>query len=173
MMMNGSRLLPRRPFTHVAVQLLWWTWGQFKRHRIHQGGALSGKWLCGGKLTPATAVKVVVTGGSLSADVKRWKLPRESDGEDKRSREIGAGKWALRVLLTWEHAGILPNQSNPPKLTLLVRHPAVPPLNPCAPHPWLSPEGAPKRESVVWRFFLTDTLKIALMVLHTVHFSLN
>lgn len=63
--------LPRRPFTHVAAQLLWWTREQFKRHRLHQGGALSGKWLCDGKLTPATAVKVVVTGGSLSADVKR------------------------------------------------------------------------------------------------------
>lgn len=144
MMMNGSRLLPRRPFTHVAVQLLWWTWGQFKRHRIHQGGALSGKWLCGGKLTPATAVKVVVTSGSLSADVKRWKLPRESDGEDKHYGEIGARKWALRMLLTWEHAGILPNQSNPPKLTLLVRHSTVEPL---CPPPVAQPWGSPQERS--------------------------
>lgn len=74
------------------------------------------------------------------------------------------------MLLTQEHAGILPNQSNPPKLTPLVRHPDDTPLNPCAPHPWLSPEGAPKRESVVWRFSLTDILKITLMVLHTVQY---
>lgn len=44
------------------------------------------------------------------------------------------------------------------------------PLDPCAPHPWLSPEGAPKRESVVWRFFLTDIHKITQMVLHTVQY---
>lgn len=57
---------------------------------------------------------------------KRWKLRWKSDDEDKNYRGIGARKWVLRVLLTREHAGILPNQSNPPKLTLLVRHPMIP-----------------------------------------------
>lgn len=154
-------------FSHVAVRLLWWTQGQFKRHHIHQGGALSGKWLCDGKLTPAIAIKVVVRGGSLSTMLRDGKLRWESDGEDKNYRGIGAWKWVLRMLLTREHAGILPNQSNPPKLTPLVRRPM---MNPCAPHPWLSPEGAPKRESVVRRFFLTDILKITQMVLHTVQY---
>lgn len=78
---------------------------------------------------------------------------------------ITGGKWVLGMLLTQEHAGILPNQSNPPKLTLLARPPMIP-HGPDVPplHPWLSPEGAPKRESVVWRFSMIDILKITLMV---------
>lgn len=38
-----------------------------------------------------------------------------------------------------------------------------PPRKPCAPHPLLSPEGAPKSESVVGRLSLTDILKITQM----------
>lgn len=39
---------------------------QFRHQYIFQGAAPSGKWLCSRYLMPATAIKVVVAGSSLS-----------------------------------------------------------------------------------------------------------
>lgn len=39
---------------------------------IHQGGAFLSKWLCNRELTPATAIKVVVTASSLSTEPLHW-----------------------------------------------------------------------------------------------------
>lgn len=177
--MNGSELLPR----HMSPS--GYNVGHEGNLSINVSTRGGPSWVSGfaieswrlplpSRLLSQAALKVQSRHG------KRWKLRWKSDDEDKNYRGIGARKWVLRVLLTREHAGILPNQSNPPKLTLLVRHPMIPYGTLCAPHPWLSPEGAPKRESVVWRFSVIDVLKITQMVfahsavsIYRGHFTLN
>lgn len=64
-MMNGSKPLSSPCFSRPH-NVVTWACGQFKHQHIHQGGALSGRWICSRKLTPASAIKVAVTGTSLS-----------------------------------------------------------------------------------------------------------
>lgn len=136
MMMNGGRPLPKHSFPTSPCGCRGGRQGNLSV-TIYTRGAPS--WVSGFATRSwrlPLLSRLLSQAGSVKAPsrhVKGWKLPRETDGEDRNYREIGAKKWALRMLLTWEHAGILPNQSNPPKLTPFARHPMIPHWTPVPP----------------------------------------